>query len=70
MEISEDEVKDTEVNTNRKSDVCSESGGNEGIDNDEPDLKETLPSEDQGDPNYIVDDLYNHLYVEKDDYEF
>ena len=45
MEISEDEVKDTEVDTNRKSDVCSESGGHEGIDNDEPDLKETLPPE-------------------------
>ena len=26
--------------------------------------------EDQGYPNYIVDDLYNQLEVDKDDYEF
>ena len=26
--------------------------------------------EDQGYPNYIVDDLYNQLEVDNDDYEF
>ena len=70
MEISEDGGKDTEEDANSESDVCSESGEHEGFDNDEPDLEETIPPEDQGNPNSIVDDLYNQLEVEKYDYEF
>ena len=70
MEISEDDGDDTEEDENIKSGVWSESGEHVGFDNDEPDLEETLPPEYQEDKNSIVDDLYNHLEVEKDDYEF
>ena len=61
MEISEDDGDDTEEDENRKYDVWSKSGEHEGFDNDEPDLEETIPPEYQGDPNSIVDDLYNQL---------
>ena len=67
MEISEDDGKGKEVDANMEYDECSESGYNEGFDNDEPDLEETIPLEDQGYPNSIVDYLYNQLEVEKDD---
>ena len=70
MEIMGNDDEDTGVDTNSKYDIWSESGYHEGLDNDEPELDETLPPEKQGDPNSIVDDLYNQLKVEKDDYEF
>ena len=66
MEISEDDGEDTEEDKNSESDVCSESSDNEGFDNDEPDLEETLPPEHQEYQNYIVDDLHNQLEVGKD----
>ena len=69
MEISEDEGEDTEVDANRKSDVCSQYRENEGFDKYELYLEETLPLEEQGDLHYIVDNLYNQFEVEKDDYE-
>ena len=68
VEISEDYGQDTEVDANSESYVCSESGEQEGIDNNETYLEETLPLEDQGYPNSIVGDLYNQLEVQKDDY--
>ena len=43
MEISEDNDEDTEVDENSESDVCSKSGDNQAIDNNEPELEETLP---------------------------
>ena len=43
MEISEDGSDDTDVHSNSEYDVYSESREHEGIDNDEPYLKETLP---------------------------
>ena len=39
MEISKDDVVDTEVDANIESDVCSESREYEGLDNYGPDLE-------------------------------
>ena len=66
MEISEYGGDDTEVDSNSKYDICSDSMEHEGFDHNEPYLEETLPQEDQGYPDSIVDDLYDQL----DDYKF
>ena len=39
-----------------------------GFDNDELDLEKAIPPEYQGDPDSIVDDLYNKLESEEYDY--
>ena len=70
MEIIKDDGEGTEEDESSKSCVCSESSYHKVFDNYQPDLKETIPPEEQGDPNSIVGDLYNQLEVEKDDYEF
>ena len=70
MEIFEDDGKDTEVDANRSSGVCSESRDHQGLDNNEPDLEEKLSPEYQIYPNDTVGDLYNQLGVEKDYYDF
>ena len=50
MEIIDDCGKDLEVDSNRKSDGCSESGEHKDIDSFEPDLAENIPPEKEGDP--------------------
>ena len=67
MEISEDNSKDTQVDANSKYDVFSEYGEHKGIGDYEPDIKETIPLQDQVYPHSIFDDLYNQLELDKDD---
>ena len=69
MEIGQNDGNNTEEDLNSKFDVCSESRDHEGFDNSEPNLEEILPPDDQVYPNSIVDDLYNQLEVEKDNYK-
>ena len=61
MEMDECNGKDTEEDANIKSDIWSESREHEGFGNYKPDLGDTIPPEYQGDPNPIVDYLYNKL---------
>ena len=51
MEIRQDYCGYSKLDANRKYDTCSESGQHEGPGNEKPDLEETIPPEEQGDPN-------------------
>ena len=70
MEINGDGDEYSDVDADGESDTCIESREHRENDSKEPKTRENLTPEGQGDPNSIVDDLYNKLDEEKDDYEF
>ena len=69
LDVSEETItsEDLDNQSTHKLEDTQNSGDSE---DEEQDTEETLPPGSQGDPDAIIEDLYNKLDIKEDDYEF